>query len=46
MSEVPALKEVIAQNYHDDDDDDDHDCDEFDTVIRGMAISKLDSGDV
>ncbi|KAK3825181.1 MAG: hypothetical protein J3Q66DRAFT_327161 [Benniella sp.] len=39
--EVPAFKEVIVQDY-DDEDDDDEDRDDVDTVVRGVAVSRLD----
>jgi len=40
---IPAFKEVIVQHYSEDDGDDGVD---VDMVVRGVAISRLDGGDV
>ncbi|KAK3825265.1 MAG: hypothetical protein J3Q66DRAFT_420192 [Benniella sp.] len=42
--EASGLREVIVQHYDEEGDEDDDD--DIDTVVRGVAVSRLDDGDV
>jgi hypothetical protein len=45
LSKVPAFKDVVVQHYEEEGDDDDH-RDDVDAVVKGVAHSRLDDGDM